>query len=153
MLDERVSDDFWLSEFLRSQTAVRKGLENTPTALAMGNIKHVLAPGMQRVRNALGSPVIISSGFRSQQVNAAVGGSKTSQHMSGAAADFVSPQFGTPRSVAKYIMERSGEIKFDQLILEGQWVHISFTRDSPRSEVLTAHFFADGRVNYTRGLV
>lgn len=153
MIDERIESHFWLSEFVRSGTAVRQGLENTPGAMASANIRHVLGPGMQRVRNALGSPVMITSGYRSQAVNAAVGGSVSSQHMVGLAADFIAPQFGLPRSIAKYLVERLPEIRFDQLILEGQWVHISFARQQPRGDVLTAHFMAGGgRPTYTKGL-
>lgn len=151
MTDQRVGQHFWLSEFLRSEAAVRKGLDNMPSATQMANVVNVLAPGMQRVRNTLGTPVFISSGFRSAEVNAHIGGSRTSQHMLGLAADFVSPVFGTARTVAKYLMERSGEVRFDQLIFEGSWVHISFVPDAPRSEVLTAHFVG-GTVTYSRGL-
>lgn len=153
MHDERVQESFWFSEFLRSATAVRHGLDNTPGAMASANIRHVLGPGMQRIRNSLGAPVLILSGFRSLSVNQAVRGSDTSQHIVGLAADFVCPQFGTPRTVARYIMERSGEIGFDQLIFEGQWVHVSFVRSSPRSQALTAHFFSGGgRTTYSNGI-
>ena len=151
MGDERPQQSFWLSEFLRSDTAVRRGLDNVPKALELANIRNVLAPGMQRVRNALGQPVLITSGYRSPEVNRAVGGSPSSQHMSGLAADFVCPQFGLPRTVVQYLMERAGEIRFDQLIWEGSWVHISFAPAAPRGEVLTAHF-RGGSVTYSRGV-
>lgn len=157
MIDQRVGAHFWLSEFLRSDTAVRNGIDNTPHASAMANIINVLAPGMQRVRDTLGSPVNITSGFRCQAVERALKRKpdawvSTSQHAEGLAADFVCPQFGTCRSVVKYLMERSGEIHFDQLIYEGNWVHISFTARAPRSEVLTAHFLVGGAVSYSKGL-
>jgi zinc D-Ala-D-Ala carboxypeptidase len=151
MTDQRVGVHFWLSEFLSSSTAVRKGLDNTPKAGDMANIINVLAPGLQRVRNSLSVPVFITSGYRSPEVNRAVGGSPHSQHCQGLAADFKAPQYGTPRAIAKYLMERSGEIRFDQLIYEGSWVHISFVPDAPRSEVLTAHFIGGG-VTYSRGI-
>ena len=151
MIDQRVGSHFWLSEFLRSDTAVRKGIENIPHAIQMANVINILAPGMQRVRDALGSPVQITSGYRSPELNKAIGGSATSQHVEGLAADFICPAFGTPRSIVKYLMERSGEIHFDQLIYEGQWVHISFLAGNGRSEVLTAHF-TGGAVTYSKGL-
>lgn len=151
MTDERIAGSFWLSEFLRSDIAVRKGLDNVPKAVELANIRNILAPGMQRVRDTLGVPVLITSGYRSAEVNAAVGSSETSQHRQGLAADFIAPQFGTPRTITRYLMERSGEIKFDQLIWEGGWVHISFVPTNPRSEVLTAHFRGGG-VTYSRGL-
>ena len=126
MTDERLQQSFWLSEFLRSDTAVRKGLENMPKATELANIRNVLAPGMQRVRNLLGQPVLVTSGYRSLEVNAAVGGSRASQHTQGLAADFICPEFGTPKSVTKYLLQHAGELRFDQLIWEGSWVHVSF---------------------------
>ena len=151
MTDQRVGHHFWLSEFLSSSTAVRKGLDNMPKASELANIINVLAPGMQRVRNSLAVPVFITSGYRSPEVNRAVGGSIASQHCQGLAADFKAPDKGTPRAITKFLMERSGEIRFDQLIYEGSWVHISFVPDAPRSEVLTAHFIGGG-VSYSPGI-
>jgi hypothetical protein len=151
MIDERLQQSFRLSEFLRSETAVRRGLDNTPLPTEMANIRNILAPGMQRVRNCLGAPVLVLSGYRSPEVNAAVGGSKASQHMKGLACDFVAPDFGLPKTIAKYLLQRGPELRWDQLIWEGGWVHISFVGGTPRGVVLTAHF-AGGRVSYTPGL-
>jgi hypothetical protein len=150
MIDERFGRYFWLSEFVRSDIAVRRGLDNTPAAAELANLRQVLAPGMERVRDALAAPVLITSGYRSAEVNAAVGSKDTSQHRHGLAADFIAPQFGTPRQVAKHLLEH-GNVRFDQLIFEGNWVHVSFVPGKPRGEVLTAHFNA-GRVSYTQGL-
>jgi zinc D-Ala-D-Ala carboxypeptidase len=151
MNDDVLQGHFRLSEFLTSQTATRRGLSNAPTAQALANIREVLAPGMQRVRNSLGVPVFISSGYRSAEVNAAVGGSASSQHVQGLAADFAAPVFNSPRAICRYLIERSGEIRFDQLIFEGTWVHISFVRGAPRLQALTAHF-GQGRVTYSPGV-
>lgn len=152
MTDERLQQSFWLSEFLRSDAGQRHGIDNMPPAVILGNIKHLLAPGMQRVRNLLGVPVFISSGYRSPAVNRIVGGSTTSQHMQGFAADFVAPEFGTPRVVARKLLEHASEIRFDQLIAEGAWVHVSFVPAAPRGQALTAHFMAGGGVTYTQGI-
>jgi len=146
--------NFELIEFTRSKTAEQRGLDNTPLPQALENIETILAPGMQRVRDLLGCPVIVAtgngSGYRSPTVNRAVGGSETSQHMQGLAADFVAPKFGTPLAVARYIARHADMIGFDQLIAEGNWTHVSFSR-KPRGEVLTAHFDAGG-TRYTKGL-
>lgn len=144
--------NFELSEFLVSETAARQRLNNDPTAEALANIQHLLAPGMQRVRNLLGCPVIIISGYRSPAVNRAVGGSENppSQHMRGQAADFIAPRFGSPLEVARQIAANQKTIGFDQLILEGSWTHVSFA-EIPRGEVLTAHF-GPGKTTYTAGL-
>jgi len=153
MTDERITPSFWLSEFLRSDTATRRGIDNRPKASELANIRNILAPGMQQVRDILGLPVQITSGYRCPEVNAAIGGSKSSQHMEGLAADFVCPQLGSPRTVAQYLIEHAGaRLQFDQLIWEGGWVHISFVAKNPRRQVLTAHFHG-GKVSYTEGLL
>ena len=143
--------DFTLDELLASQTAARQHLDNTPPPEALENITHLLAPGLQRVRELLRCPVLVSSGYRSPAVNRAVGGAKDSQHMRGQAADFTAPRFGSPLQVARVIAAHAGEIRFDQLIMEGTWVHVSFAGE-PRGQVLTAHFGA-GWVHYTEGLL
>lgn len=151
MTDERITPSFWLSEFFKSDTAARRGIDNTPKAMHLANIRNLLAPGMQRVRELLGAPVLITSGFRSPALNQAVGGSNHSQHSHGLAADFTAPSFGSPDKVARHILDHRHEIQFDQLIAEfGQWVHISFSAN-PRGEVLTARHSNIGTV-YETGL-
>jgi len=151
MKEERLTANFWLSEFLRSEAATRKGLSNTPNEEALACIRVILAPGMQQVRNILRAPVLITSGYRSQAVNRAVGGAKESWHCLGLAADFVAPEFGMPRTVVERLM-LEGDLHFDQLIHEGDWVHISFRAASrARRQVLTARF-DNGRVSYLSGL-
>lgn len=150
MTDERVTPSFWLSEFFKSDTAARKRIDNTPKAIHLANIKNVLAPGMQRVRELLGAPVHISSGFRSDALNAAIGGSLRSQHSLGLAADFTAPSFGDPLTVCRKLLEHRQEIDFDQLIYEGTWTHISFS-PKPRGMVLRATFTHLGTV-YSQGL-
>ena len=149
MNDERLTVDFHLSEFLHSEKAVRLGIDNTPDANVLGAIRNFLAPGMQEVRDLIGAPINISSGYRSPQVNAAVGGARNSQHIQGLAADFTAPFFGTPIQIARAIAASS--IQFDQLIQEGTWVHISFSA-KPRRSVLTAKF-TNGVASYLPGLV
>lgn len=151
MGDERIGRYFWLSELLFSDKAVRLGLDNKPGGEELNNLRNVLAPGLERIRSFLGVPVFITSGYRSRAVNEAVGGSIASQHLRGEAADFVAPEAGTPKSIALRIAQHQQEVKFDQLIYEGTWVHVSFTAGKPRGQVLTAHF-NDGRVSYTPGL-
>lgn len=151
MIDERLQNNFWLSEFLRSDMAVRKGLDNTPLPTEMANIRNVLAPGMQRIRNHLRQPVLITSGYRGPEVNRAVGGSVTSQHLHGLAADIICPEYGPPRAVALELQAHMGVLRIDQLIYEGNWVHVSFVPGKPRNESLTAHF-RGGRVDYSPGI-
>ena len=119
-----LSANFTLEELTRSEVALRKGLDNTPDADTVANLT-TLALGLEEVRALLGHPMHINSGYRGPKVNSAVGGSKTSAHMAGYAADFVCPSFGTPQDICHAIM--GSTIAYDQLIYEfGSWVHISF---------------------------
>lgn len=151
MSEERITPSFYLSEFFVSDKAARLGLDNTPKAMHMANLRNLLAPGMQRTRELLGAPIIISSGYRSPAVNDAVGGSNKSQHCLGLAADFTAPSFGNPMAICRKVLDHRAEINFDQLILEfGRWVHISFS-PTPRGMVLTAKHTPVGTV-YSPGL-
>jgi hypothetical protein len=150
ILDEPVTRNFALSEFVVSHTAARLGIDNSPPAKVLATLRHVLIPAMQDVRDLLGMPVVIKSGYRSPQLNAAVRGAQGSDHVTGHAADFVAPGYGTPREVCAVLLGHAGILKWDQLIWEGGWVHISFS-PRRRNEVLTAHFTPSG-VTYTQGL-
>lgn len=144
---------FTIDELTHSDTALRKGIDNTPDAGALANLD-ILMSGLERVRAALGKPMHISSGYRGPKLNAAIGGSRSSAHMKGLAADFTCPAFGDPLAVCRHLMIMHKSINYDQLINEGRWIHIGFADvdQLPRGEVLTAHF-SNGGVTYTKGLV
>ncbi len=132
----KLAPHFTLEEFTTSQEAARRGINNEPSAVIVANLTR-LADTMEQVRNYLGHPIVISSGYRSPTLNTAIGGSKTSAHVKGLAADFTCPGYGTPLDVAK-ALAKSG-IVFDQLIHEyGRWVHLGLSIDVPRGELLTA---------------
>ena len=142
----QLSQNFALSDLIRSETAEAEGIDNTPPPGIVENLKR-LAAGLEAVRALLGAPLEISSGYRCAALNEAVGGSGTSQHLQGLAADFACPGFGTPLEVADAI-RRSG-LEFDQCILEyGRWVHLSFS-DAPRRRILTIY---DEEKGYVAGL-
>lgn len=119
----QLSNHFSLDELVRSDTAKSRGIDNTPGPDHLRNLG-TLVLRLEEVRALLGKPMLISSGYRSPALNAAVGGSGTSDHAQGLAADFVSPQYGAVMDICRAI-EASG-IKFDQLIFEQgatEWVH------------------------------
>ena len=119
-----LSAHFTLEEFTRSETALRKGIDNTPPPEIVANLTE-LALGMEKVRELLGHPIHINSAYRGPKVNSAVGGSKNSAHMRGYAADFVCPGYGDVSAICHTIMDST--IEYDQLIHEfTAWVHISF---------------------------
>jgi len=117
-----ISEHFTLEELTFSAAAVRLGLDNAPSAIVTANLSLVAAV-VEKVRKLLGDrPIIVHSGYRSAQVNQAVGGVPTSAHCLGLACDFVCPEFGTPYEVALAILK--SDIRYDQLILEYGWVHV-----------------------------
>jgi hypothetical protein len=129
-----LSPHFTLDEMIVSQTAERLGLDNYPGPDELAALTRT-ALGLEAVRVRLGgTPIFISSGYRSPAVNSAVGGSSNSQHQRGEAADFTAQRFGTPRAVVDALAD--SDVPYDQLILEfGRWVHISFST-SPRHHAL-----------------
>ncbi len=140
-----LSTNFTLEELT---TTSHRGLDNTPNEEQLANLTHT-AWQMEIVRHLLGDlPIHINSAFRSDAVNDAVGGSKTSAHSLGYAVDFICPKFGTPIQIAQKIA--ASGLKFDQLIYEQTWVHISFD-PKMRCEQLTAHF-SQGKTSYTEGI-
>lgn len=147
-MEIRLTDNFYLSEFTQSETAARKGIDNTPPDFAVNNLRRT-AELLQQIRNKIGKPITITSGFRCPELNVAIGGAKNSDHTRGNAADFVSPSFGSAKDLAQFII--SSKIPFGQIILEGNWVHISTEPKSEINRVLTAKF-ENGRVTYTPGI-
>lgn len=130
----QLSKNFTLEEFTISQTAARRGINNFPSLDIIDTLIYT-ASQLELVRKNLSQPIIISSGYRCPELNKAVGGSKTSQHVEGKAVDFTSPRFGIPKQIITRIL--CSNIQFDQLILEYErWVHISFNKDNMRQQAL-----------------
>jgi hypothetical protein len=131
-----LTEHFSLEEMTFSETAVRHGISNRPDAETMVRLAQT-ARGLERVRDLLGAPVRVTSGFRAPAVNAIVGGSPGSAHLCGRAADFKSP-FGDPFAVCRVIA--ASDLVFDQLILEfGAWTHLSFDSRVRRQLLTTGH--------------
>lgn len=130
--------EFTYEEMTVSQTAARRGISNDPQqAKTVLNLQYT-AEMMVHVRKLLGNkPIIVSSGYRSPDLNKIVGGSDTSAHTIGYAVDFTCPGFGEPLAVAKKIAESDLFDEVDQLIHEyDKWVHISFDPRN-RKQLLT----------------
>ena len=151
----RLSKNFTLQEFTKSQTAERRGIDNTPVEGHLENAKELFENVVQKVRDNFGVTVI-NSGYRSGDLNYAIGGSNTSQHCKGQAVDIECP--GTSNyDVAKWIEEN---LDFDQLILEfytpgipdSGWVHVSYKSEDNRKGVLTA-MKENGKTVYKANLI
>lgn len=126
----RLSPNFDLSEFVTSQEAARRGIDNTPPQEiinALSETAHLL----EQVRKLLGTPIIVSSGYRCAPLNKAVGGVWNSAHVTGQAADFTSPGFGPPVAIWRAI--EASSLKFDQCIIEfNSWVHLAWSAENRR---------------------
>ncbi len=128
-----------LQELCFSPTAVRHGINNMAPPELHDNL-YALAMELDAICHFLQAPIDLLSGYRCPYLNALVRGQEHSQHLKGLAADFVMPHFGDPLQVIAVLA--TSPIKFDQLIYEGAWVHISFD-EHPRHEILQATFRAD----------
>jgi hypothetical protein len=151
----RLSKNFALSEMVKSATAERLNVDNSPGSHHLVNLTHLCINILQPVREQFGI-ITINSGYRSPTLNAKVGGSKTSQHCNGQAADFES--FSTPNpDLAKWI---ASNLDFDQIILEfydgkdpnSGWVHCSYNLMGNRKKIMTALKTKNG-VQYKSGFV
>lgn len=145
---DRISKHISYNEATRSQTATRKGIDNTPNEVQLAAMKLVAEACFEPIRERFGVPLTISSFFRCEALNTAVGGSKTSQHCKGEAIDIDadgSPPKpdGTRVTNADIFYWAKANLKFDQLIWEygtsenPAWVHISFSKHGNRNQVLT----------------
>tara|TARA_R100001530_G_scaffold70852_1_gene50180 strand:- start:32 stop:496 length:465 start_codon:yes stop_codon:yes gene_type:complete len=139
----QVSLNFSLGELTKSQTATRKGIDNTPSAEHQENLKSLCTNVLQPIRDHFSRVVTITSGYRSPELCTAIGSKSTSQHARGEAADF--EIFGVSnKELADYIHEN---LDYDQLILEywkesdpnSGWVHCSWTKGTKRRQYLKAY--------------
>ena len=146
-----LTKNFSLLELTKSQTAERKGIDNTPSPEHQENLKSLCMAILQPVRDHFSKVVTISSGYRSPELCTAIGSKITSQHAKGQAADF--EIFGvSTKALADYI---DSELHYDQLILEywnesdpnSGWVHCSFSEGQNRKQYLRA-YKEDGKTKY-----
>ena len=146
-----LTKNFSLIELTKSQTAERKGIDNTPSPTHQDNLKSLCTFILQPIRDHFSRVVSISSGYRSPELCTAIGSKITSQHAKGQAADF--EIFGVSnKELADYIHEH---LEYDQLILEywkesdpnSGWVHCSFSQGNNRKQYLRA-YKEDGSTKY-----
>lgn len=149
----KLSKNLNLAEVTRSETAKRRKIDNAPTDEHIENLKILAANIFQPMRDHFGKPIYISSGYRSEALNKAIKGSKTSQHCKGEALDIDNDNANngvTNRDIFEFIRDH---LKFDQLINEfpvkgnPSWVHVSYSKTQQRNQILKA--YKDSR-NITR---
>ena len=146
----QLSPHFTLEEFTFSQTAVRNGLDNTPSPAVIANLQNLCNNLLEPLRLRVG-PIKISSGYRCSLLNKRVGGASNSDHLYGCAADILVPGMSV-YDVACLVRD---EFKYDQVIAEfGRWTHVSL-RSNPtqnRMQPLTA-MLKDGQTVYVGGIL
>ena len=150
-----LTSNFTLEELVKSETALRKGMDNTPDEGSVRNLTALAENVLQPVRDAFGKGVKVNSGYRHPDVNAAVGGSRTSDHCKGMAADIEIPGVAN-HELATWIEQN---LKFTQVILEfytkgipdSGWVHVSYDPSNLKCQTLTA-VKQDGKTVYLPGL-
>lgn len=132
----KLSENFSLSEFVKSGYAEKYGIDNTPTQDALENIKKIVATVLQPLRDEFGEPIIVSSGYRCERVNNGIGGAKNSDHKYGAAVDIKAKSGLRPDNKRLWDcvmkMYREGRLKCRQIIWEygrttvgPDWLHLS----------------------------
>ena len=152
----QLTKNFSLSEMVKSETALRNNLDNTPGDTEIANLKVLAENVLQPIRDAYGKGVKVNSGFRHPNVNAAVGGSKTSDHCKGQAADIEIPGVANA-DLAEWIKDN---LQFTQLILEfytpgipdSGWVHVSYDPNNLKKQVMTA-MKENGKTVYKAGII
>ena len=128
---------FTLRELIKSDTAIRKGIKNVPNRQEEQNLNTLVDKILDPLREAYGKPIIVTSGFRCDELNRLIGGSKTSQHRTGQAVD-IRTVIDTPEENKKlYDLIIKLNLPFDQLIDEHNfdWVHVSFSEKN-RKQIL-----------------
>ena len=151
-----LTTNFSLAEMIRSDTALRLDLPNTPSQEQITNMQELAFNVLQKVRDHFAKGVKVNSGFRHPDVNAKVGGSKTSDHCKGMAADIEIPGVANA-DLAQWIVDNCD---FRQVILEfytpgipdSGWVHVSYNPADNKKQALTATK-KDGKTVYLPGLV
>lgn len=134
----QITKDFTIEEMTSSPTARGLSISNRPSSEAVARLKALCREILQPLRDAMGEPIIITSGYRSPELNRAVGGSPTSQHTRGEAVD-IKIKSGDNARAFYYILDH---LPFDQLIWEWgddrqpRWVHVSFTMRGGRRQAL-----------------
>lgn len=135
-----LTENFTLEELIKSSTAERLKIDNTPDETQLRKLKELCENVLQPIRNMTKKPIYINSGFRSIELNKAVGGVPSSQHRLGEAADITTKSYQGNKELFIQLVEMSKkkEIEFDQLIDEHNynWLHISYRKNANRNQIL-----------------
>jgi len=149
----KLSENLSLSEVIKSNTAIRRGIDNHPTQEHLEALEDIAYNVFQPIREHFKVSIGISSGYRSRKLNEAIGGSKNSQHSRGEALDLDADMYGkiTNKQIFNFIKDN---LVFDQLIWEfgndhePNWVHVSFTTRRPNRMMILKAYKSKGKNKY-----
>lgn len=127
-----LSKNFTLEEFIRSETAEKLGIDNTPDASVIFNLQALVTDLLQPLRSLYGKPIHINSGYRCKELNKAVGGVETSQHCLGMAADC---KCDNPKEL--YSLLKSSGLRFDQCGIYSSFLHLSYKPQKTGNRMMT----------------
>ena len=148
----QISKHLSLAEVSRSETAKRKGINNTPSGEHLENFKKLAENIFEPIREHFGVPIHISSGYRSKELNSAIGGSSTSQHCQGEAIDI--DMDGTSITNAQIFHFIKDNLVFDQMIWEfgtdknPDWVHVSYESTGKQRKQILKAVKSGGKTSY-----
>lgn len=134
----KLTEHFTLSEFVRSETATNRHIDNTPTPEVVDNLRALCRNVLEPARVSFGAPIYITSGYRCQALNKAVGGKPTSQHLRGEAADL---HVRGVENLSKLYNAIKDHGVFDQLLYESnkagtKWIHVSYKASGNRRQAI-----------------
>lgn len=142
-----ISTHFSYEEMTQSDVAEEHKIANVPSQIAITNMTALAVNLLEPLRDIIGRPIQITSGYRSRKLNSLVGGSARSQHCRGQAADIHVHRL-KPIEVAKTIVKAG--LHFDQLIIELGWLHVSYSRTTNRNECLISRLVTDGAFGFEK---
>lgn len=151
---ENISANITWAEATKSNTAIKRGIDNSPNEEQLANMKLVAEKIFQPLREHFGVAIGVSSFFRGEELNQAIGGAKSSQHMSGHAMDIDADIYGnlTNKMIFDWIVEN---VEFDTIIWEfgtndePAWVHVSYVEGGNRGRKLKAYKDANRKTQYS----
>ena len=152
----KLSKNLWLSEVIKSNTATRKGIDNSPTDLHIANLKYLAEKIFQPIREHFGCPIFVSSGYRSKALNEAIGGSQRSFHSHGMALDLDMDNKASKISNTDIFNFIKDNLEYTELIWEfgdedkPDWVHVAIAKGRENEKNAKVAYREDGKAKYMK---
>ena len=152
----KLSKNLWLSEVIKSNTATRKGIDNSPTDLHIANLKYLAEKIFQPIREHFGCPIFVSSGYRSKALNEAIGGSQRSFHSHGMALDLDMDNKASKISNTDVFNFIKDKLEYTELIWEfgdedkPDWVHVAIAKGRENEKNAKVAYREDGKAKYMK---